>query len=134
MLIVIPCTIDYGAERWLETQGVKGAEREDINFNPFLGRMELFSFRARGLHGAELNIAKATLRLDRLGLFKHRFDVKEIMLNDGMIDVQHHGDTGWLFGILPVEPASETMDTGDLVQKNERVWGWGAETVLLKNI
>lgn len=134
VLILMPYGIEYGVEHWLENQGVREADIEDIDFNPFLGTIELLTFQSKGSYGAELNMAKATLRFNWSGLLKHRLDVKEIILEDGVIDVQHHDKSGWLFGILPFQPIPETADAGNDKQKNQTPWGLGAEKLRLKNI
>ena len=134
VLLGTPYGIKYGTEHWLRTHGVVKAEIDDIDFNPFLGKIKISSFKAEGERGNEMNIAEAALNISWLALLKGRFHVQEITIENGVVDIRRIPEAGWLLGIYSLEPPAEKAERADNTRSEEHRWQWGLEKLRLKDV
>ncbi len=129
-LLAVPPAIKYGLQRWLHQQGNVQTAIDDIDFNPFTGRFELSSLHLSGAGGQRCVLEAIHFDIAVLALFRGRFQVQEITLVEGDIDLTANPKGGWVVAGVPVA-AAEPDDSGGQTTKT---WLWGVDKLRLRNI
>ncbi len=125
LLIAMPFGIEYGFKRYLLSQGADQADLEDVNFNPFTGRLVVKNLIVKV--GAEqvLNVSEAGFTLDWSPFFKKRFILEKVDLSNSTITIEELPDGRWRIGGLSPAP-SEDKSTAPS-------WGFGLAELQIQN-
>ena len=106
--IMLPVGINYGIETYLEDRGADLASLEDVNFNPFTGRMTLTNLKV--IIGAQpvLKIPEATFKIEWAPFIRKRFVLERFKINNLDLIVAQLENGNWQIGsiILPSSEAS----------------------------
>jgi hypothetical protein len=124
-LIMLPAGIDYGIVRYLKDQGADKVALEDVDFNPFTGRMTLKNLSV--IIGAQtvLKIPQATLNIEWSPFISKRVVLTGIAINDTELTVQAFEDGSWQIGGIKLLGKKETSETA--------AWNFGLQQVAVKN-
>jgi hypothetical protein len=116
-LIGTPYLIDLGLERWIASQGPEIGQVENIDFNPFTGRLSMDNLVVETQSGRTLNISHAYLQFSWKQLFKKQLYLSELVLRDTFMLVDHLEESGLRVGGLIL---SELLGS----QKKSDAPGW----------
>ena len=128
-LILIPYAIEYGVERLILANGGDAADIEDIDFNPFTGRLALTGLDVTVGGEKHLKISEAEVRLRWWPLFKKRIEAKGIFLSDTEVSIEDLMEGRWRLGGIVA-----TLLAGSEEEKpSSSPWGIGLRTVSIRN-
>jgi hypothetical protein len=99
-LIGTPYLIDMGLERWIASQGPEIGHVENVDFNPFSGRLSLDNLVVETKGGRTLNISHAYLVFSWKQLFKKQLYLDELILRDTFLVIDRLEGTGFRVGGL----------------------------------
>ncbi len=135
LLLAIPYAIDYAVETWLEDHGATKATIQDVDFNPFSGRLQLDNLQVETSRGLTLHIWQARVNLQWLSLVERRLRLSEVFFGETRIEVRRRDDGTWLIGGLSF-PIGGTQEAGDAKDGAEEVapWDFGVDELLFKDI
>ncbi len=127
VLVGTPYLLDLGLERWIVSRGVEVGRIENIDFNPFTGRLSMDNLVVETRSGRTLSITKASLAFSWKQLFKKRLYLRELTLYDAYMLVDKAGDSVFRAGgfILP-DPAAPKKE-------DEPGWEAGIDVLTLQN-
>jgi len=97
-LIGTPYLIKTGIERWIASQGPETGEVENIDFNPFTGRLAMDNLVVETTSGRTLNISHAYLQFSWRQLFRKQLYLRELVLSDAFMLVDHLEESGLRVG------------------------------------
>ncbi len=133
-LIAVPHGLKIGLSRWLHDAGVGKAEIEDVDFNPFLGRVVLKAVQLSNLERVGLEAGEMVLTFDWWPLWSGRFKVKNLSIENGSIAFRHLPTGTWRIGGIPLIASPASPDSGDSVETTDSSWGFGAENITIRNM
>ncbi len=99
-LIGTPYLIDMGLERWIASRGPEIGQVENIDFNPFTGRLSMDNLVVETQSGRTLNITHAYLQFSWKQLLRKQLYLSELVLQDSFMVVDRLDDTGFRVGGL----------------------------------
>ncbi len=99
-LIGTPYLIDMGLERWIASRGPEIVQVENVDFNPFSGRLSMDNLVVETKSGRTLTIAQAYLTFSWKQLFIKQLYLKELVLRETFLRVDRLGDSGFRVGGL----------------------------------
>jgi hypothetical protein len=127
-LIGTPYLIDTGLERWIDSHGPGKGAVENIDFNPFSGRLVMDNLVVQTKSGRTLTISHAELTFSWKQLFKKHLYLKKLVLRDTFLLVDVLDDTGYRVGGLILK---ELIGTGN--KSGEPGWEVGIGHFELQN-
>lgn len=99
-LLAAPYLIDLGLERWLTSQGPEIGKVENIDFNPFTGRLSMDNLVVETKSGRTLSITHASLAFSWKQLFSKQLYLKELVVEDTYMLVDRLEESGLRIGGL----------------------------------
>lgn len=129
VLILLPYGLKLGLERWLTATGSTVAGVEDVDFNPFSGRLVLHDVHSAGA-GGTLRCVRAALHLDWWPLWQRRARVRAVVIEEGELDLRRDAAGNWSVGGL-LFPADE-VKASEVEEKEP--WAWGVEEIGLRDL
>jgi hypothetical protein len=99
-LIGTPYLIDIGLERWITSQGPEIGKVDNVDFNPFTGRLSMDNLVVETQSGRTLNINHAYLQFSWKQLFKKQLYLSELVLQDTFMLVDRLEESGFRVGGL----------------------------------
>ncbi len=127
-LIGTPYLIDAGIERWIDSHGPGKGEVENIDFNPFSGRLVMDNLVVKTKSGRTFTISHAELTFSWKQLFKKHLYLKKLVLRDTFLLVDVLDDTGFRVGGLILK---ELIGSGN--KSGEPGWEVGIGLFELQN-
>jgi len=128
ILITTPYLIDIGIERWMMSRGRGEAQVEDVDFNPFTGRVSMDNLVVETASGRTLHIAHAYLKFSWKQLFAKHLHLKELMVRDTFLVVDRFEEVGFRVGGLILREIVGATDAVDAP-----AWGIGIDRFELVN-
>ncbi|GEM_PF-1278186 len=127
IIISTPFAIQYGIVKGLTAAGSKQVTVEDVDFNPFSGKLAVKNLQATVEGKPEIEVSLFAIEVDWLPLFKKQISIKSILLKGLNLDVAQTKDKKLIIGGLNL-PASD--GEGDVKEKPEEdgapmEWGIG---------
>ena len=110
VLIALPYGIRYGIKRGLTDAGAQRVLIEDVDFNPFIGRLALRGLQVQVDGKRTLLLPWASVRFAWLPLFHHQVVIEDLALRDGSFTVERSADGRWRFLGLAGETPTATPD------------------------
>jgi hypothetical protein len=123
--IMLPVGIDYGIERYLESQGADEVIVEDVDFNLFTRRLTLTGMRVQIGTQTTLNIPEATFIIDWSAFIRKRFVLERFHISDTELIIKELGDGGWQIGGIDLPDQKETSEPSS--------WNFGLQQVSVNN-
>lgn len=107
-LLMLPQAIRWGAQRWLRQHGIETALVKDVEFNPFSGRLAIYSVFGVRADDERLNLGRGEVRVEWTPLFRKRLSVSGFTLENVLIDVNKTSDGTVSIGGLKLASGSKT--------------------------
>jgi hypothetical protein len=127
-LIGTPYLIDLGLERWIASQGPEIGKVENVDFNPFTGRLSMDNLVVETQSGRTLNITHAYLQFSWKQLFKKQLYLKELVLQDVFMLVDRLEESGFRVGGLILSELAGSENKSD-----KPGWEVGIEIFKMQN-
>ncbi|KPJ98723.1 MAG: hypothetical protein AMJ60_07365, partial [Desulfobacterales bacterium SG8_35] len=127
-LITTPYIIDLGLERWIASQGPEIGRIDNIDFNPFSGRLSMDNLLVETRSGRTLTVGHAELEFSWNQLFKKQLYLKELVLRDSFMLIDQLEERGLRVGGLILQ---ELAGTG--AKSDTPGWEVGIESFILQN-
>ncbi len=123
VLLGTPYVIKRELNKWIASKGPDVVKTDNVDFNPFTGRLSLNNLQLGIERGQALHITKAYLNFSWGNLLKKRLYIKEVVLEDTYLLVDTSKDEGFRFAglVLP--------DMTDSTEEEKSSSGW---TVAIK--
>ena len=132
LVILTPVGLRYATLHWLKENGASAATLEDIDFNPFNGRLTIKQLLVPGAGDAALSIDEASANLEWTGLLRKRLYLSSLALRDARITVERADDHLTVGGIEVYRPESEeNISAGSQAPFS---WGLGLDQMTLDNV
>jgi hypothetical protein len=128
VLITTPYVINIGIERWMMSRGDGEVQIEDVDFNPFSGRVSMDNLVVETENGRTLHIPHAFLRFSWKQLFDKHVYIKELVVRDTFLVVDKFEEVGFRVGGLIVQEIVGATDNDDAP-----TWGVGIDRFELIN-
>jgi len=132
VIVVTPFGIRYAVLDWLKNNGATQATLEDVDFNPFSGRLVVKQLRIPAQGGTALSLGEAAVNLEWSGLLRKRLYLSEISLRDTQIAIERSADHITVGGIDLAQNTSD--DNESPKQQASFTWGLGLDTLALDNV
>lgn len=123
VLFLLPHGIRLTLQSWLAERGAVEKRIENVDFNPFTGRLAVFDLAARGAEGDRVSCRRFVLNFDWLPLVKKRLELVELQVRGLEFDARRLDDGTWRLGGLTLPDKPEKPEEED---KSEWHWGVGA--------
>jgi outer membrane protein OmpA-like peptidoglycan-associated protein len=88
LLVGTPYLIDMVVERWIASHGPQKGLVEDIDFNPFTGKLAMYNLQVETESGRSLEIPFASLRLSWPHLIKKQVYFKDLIVQNTYLIVE----------------------------------------------
>ena len=124
-LIMLPAGIDYGIVRFLKDQGADQVTLEDVDFNPFTGRLSLKNLSIISDAQNVLLIPQVTLDIAWRPFISKRIVLKRLNVSDLQLTVEELKDGRWQIGGIKLPDTDET--------DGPSAWAFGLDQVSIKN-
>lgn len=115
-IIALPYGIQYGMQRWLLAQDLTYAKIEDIEFNPFTGKLLIKNLQSGNKDTPYLHVAEARLSIDWLPMFKSRFYFNELLIKGAVLNIEKHADGRLRVGVFTIDTQSGKSGSDKPVQ------------------
>ncbi len=133
-LTTLPYGLKVGLSHWLHKAGVAKAEIEDVDFNPFLGRLALKSVRLSNQEFVGLKAAEMAVTFKWWPLLRGRFKVTNLEIDDGSFALRHLPSGKWRIGGIPLDTPTAANDSVNPVVTTDAFWDFGADNISIKNM
>jgi len=130
-LILIPYAIRYSAKRMILAQGGDDANIEDVDFNPFTGRMALKGVIIKVGQEQYLKIEDAEVLVRWLPLLKKRIGIKKVWVNNTEMTIESLPDGEYRLGGITAALLKGSKDHQKAAESSS--WGVGAQEVTIEN-
>ena len=107
-LLLLPHGIRWAAQRSLRQFGIKTAVVKAVEFNPFSGRLAVYSVFKIETIDRRLNVGRTEVQLDWRPLLKHRLSISGFTIEDVFLDVVRAPDGTLSIGGLAIKPPAPT--------------------------
>jgi len=118
VLLGTPYVIKRELNKWIASHGPDSVQTDNVDFNPFTGRLSLNNLQLKIERGEALHITKAYLNFSWTNLLKKRLYIKEVVLEDTYLLVDTQEDTGFRFAGLAMPEMT------DSTSKKKSFSGW----------
>ncbi len=133
ILTALPYGIGYGITWFLESNGAQQASIDDVDFNPFTGRVTIHELQITSDGKKTLDAGRLTLDWSWLSLIKKRLHITEAEIENIKTAIVA-SDTGLeTVAGLPVKPSKEKEGSKEQKPEPDSTWGFGIERLSLVN-
>jgi outer membrane protein OmpA-like peptidoglycan-associated protein len=122
---MLPIGIDYGIEAFLEEQGADQVHLEDVDFNPFTGRMTLTNLMATIGAQTALQIPEATFKIQWTPFIRKRFVLERFTISNTQLVVEELENGNWRIGGIIIAPGKESKEPSS--------WNFSFQEALVTN-
>ena len=121
VLSLTPQGLGYGLKRALLDQGLERVKLENVDFNPFTGRLTVDGLEASAGGRVLFRVPKGFLDLGWLPLLRKRVYIEQVILEGAEVVVIEEADGSWRYGgmeppweekVAPVEDAATLWEVG----------------------
>jgi len=121
VLIALPYGIRYGIQRGLTGAGAQQVLIEDVDFNPFIGRLALRGMQVQVGGKRTLLLSQASVHYALWPLFQRRVVIEDLHVRDASFTVERSADGLWrIIGLAVQTPPA----TPDKTPAKETAWGF----------
>jgi len=108
VLLGTPYVMKRELNKWILSHGPDSVKTDNVDFNPFTGRLSLNNLRLEIERSQALHIARAHLNFSWGNLLKKRIYLKEVVLEDTYLLVDTRKDEGFRIAGLVLPDMTET--------------------------
>lgn len=101
----IPYGISYGLKQWFTSMGARSVEVGDVDFNPFTGRLDVEDLLVTDESDATMRVKAARFDFAWLPLWKKRFLLEAVGVEDGELQILREPEGGWVVGVIALTAA-----------------------------
>jgi len=130
-LILIPYGIRYSAKRMILAEGGDEANIEDVDFNPFTGRMALKGVNIKVGQEQYLRIEDAEVLVRWWPLVKKRIAIKKVWVNNTEMTIESLPDGQYRLGGITAALLKGSQDDQKAAESSS--WGYGVQEVTIEN-
>lgn len=123
LLAILPYGIRYGIRKTLIESGAEQAIIEDVDFNPFVGKIAVHNLKVLEGDTTLLHIPELAVRFSWTQLFKKRIYIKQFDAQNVIISIERPGDDILRIGGLTLPASGERQ----VDKENSSPWGIGLE-------
>ena len=118
VLLGTPYVIKKELKKWIISHGSGSVQTDNVDFNPFTGRLSLYNLQLDIERGRALHIVRAHLNFSWALLLQKRIYIKKVILEDTYLLVDTREDAGFRFAglVLP--------DMTDSTEEEKSSPGW----------
>lgn len=120
LIIALPYAIQFGIIKGLTNAGSKEVSVDDVDFNPFTGKLSINHLRAKRQQQAELSVDSLTLQVDWLPLFKKRLHITSLSIRGSSLKIEKADAKTLYIGGIRIP-----LDTADKNKKEDKPSSWG---------
>ncbi|MCE5228505.1 DUF748 domain-containing protein [bacterium] len=129
-LLLLPHGIRWGAQRWLRGQGLQTAIIKAVEFNPFSGRLVVYSAFSVQANDRRMNLGTCEVDLDWRPLMKRRLSISGFSIENVLIDVHQQPDGSFSIGGIVFKPQPSAPKT----ESKGRPWEISIGSIDLHNV
>lgn len=130
LIIALPYVIQYAITKGLTDAGVEEVTVDDVDFNPFTGKLSISNLRAKRQHSPTLSVNSLILQVDWLPLFKKRLLITSLAIKDSSLKIEKIDEQTLYVGGINIP-----LDTSEKGKKESpsSTWGIGLNKLYLVN-
>lgn len=112
-LLLLPFAVRWGLEHWLESHGELEVRIENVDFNPFTGRLLVHSLIAQREQTGTMEWVRAGVEIVWWPIFKKRIQLDDVSLQNAAIRVRMNEKGRVFIGGVPLPAAQEETPDED---------------------
>ena len=101
----LPYGISYGLKQWFTSMGASSVEVGDVDFNPFTGRLHVKELQVTDEADTTMRVKAARFDFAWLPLWKKRFLLEAVDVEDGELHILREPEGGWVVGVIALAAA-----------------------------
>jgi len=126
VLICLPLVFKLGIEYGLSSFGAKQATVEDVDFNPFIGRMVIKGVQATGKDSPPLQLDEVSFQISWWSLWSKRFVLEDLAIQGLKMEVSQASDGKVHISGMAIPAAEKEGDqTKSVTAAEEQPWDFG---------
>jgi hypothetical protein len=134
VLVLTPYGIKLGIEHALVSLGAQRATIEDVDFNPFSGRLRLTALEVQGGGQPPLRLAEAGVQMDWWPLWHRHVLLQAVNLKGLQLHLAQGPDNTFQVAGMVLPPQTTTPPPGPETTAPETPWGVGIQHLTLNGI
>ena len=133
VLTLLPYGIEYGIVRALHDQGAEDASVENVDFNPFTGRLIVQDLSIREGSSTPFIISDLEMQISWLSLFGKKIYLQKLALNKLNISIEQLNDSGWKIGGISIPGEKSEPQEAAPEKPAPSQWGFGIEDLAIRS-
>ena len=113
LIIALPYAIQFGLIKGLNNAASKTVIIDDVDFNPFTGKLAISHLRTQEPQQADLSISSVNLQIDWLPLFNKRLLINSLTIQDAHIKIQQKDSQTLYIGSIKIPLNGASRDTNE---------------------
>ena len=134
LLALMPFGIQLGIERTLLSLGARQASVQDVDFNPFTGKLKITSLRAMGAKPPALIVDEARAQLSWSALWQRRISLERIRLKGLRLDLRQTSASQFSLAGMVFPPQAPPEPATRPAPASGPPWGFGIQRLTLEDI
>lgn len=136
LLFILPHAIRWGAQDWLTDHGAVESRIDNVDFNPFTGRLAFYGIAVQGAEADSLDCESFKVDLSWLPMFEKRLEVARLEVKGLDFDARRLDDGQWRLGGvgLPIEKDDREKEEEKQKEKDKSEWQWGIRETQLQDV
>jgi len=128
-LAVLPYGLELGIEKYLKRIGASDVKVENVDFNPFYGRLVIFNL-SFGPESSGFTAGSMSIKVDWWPLWKRRLGILGITVENASVHLERKSGGTWILGGLPLKPG----ETGATDGGTSEPWGLMLGSASMRNL
>jgi len=113
LIIALPYAIQFGIVKGLNDAGSQTVVLDDVDFNPFTGKLSISHLRTQEPQQPDLSIASLSLQIDWLPLFRKRLLISSLTVKDAHIKIDQKDSKTLYVGSIKIPLNGTNSDTNE---------------------
>ncbi|HKL48601.1 MAG TPA: DUF748 domain-containing protein, partial [Desulfuromonadales bacterium] len=136
VLFLLPHAIRWGAQNWLTDHGAVESRIDNVDFNPFTGRLAFYGVAVQGAKADSLDCESFKVDVRWLPMFEKRLEVSRLEVKGLDFDGRRLDEGQWRLGgvVLPTEEEEKEREKEKEKKKGKSDWQWGIQETQLQDV
>lgn len=134
ILLVLPLGLKMALSHWFEEAGVGRASLEDVDFNPFVGRLVLKTVRLSNEQQVGLNAAEIQITFKWWPLRQRRLHIEDFQIRHGILALHQLPDGTMRLAGLPLGPAEPVSGESANPAPSSSAWGLALDALTITDM
>lgn len=134
LLLLAPVLVAHVAEGWLQENGAADARINDIDINPFTGKVRIYGLDASSSDNSLFIVESAELDFRWWPLASRRAYVQGLQLSGVRLDIVRDEQSVWHMGGVILAPAAAAAEEESEQEDGLALWGIGSEFIRLADV